>query len=622
MRRAAAAAARTLLSLRGVAALLVALHVAKILILFRHVDFSSSMPLVDSDYLLYYVRALRTHAFMEGSGRFWGYDPFQLGGFPAGVFEPGSHWMGLLAHVLAPVLSIGRSLLAMEFLALLLMPFAILPAIGLFGGSRRQSWIGFGLLIPLWGLLEPVSYLGVQKGLLGFQLGCFVGIWVAAASWRLFVRGDRAGFWPLVALAPLLPVIHPLSAIAVAVPCVGFAALGLMRRTPLAVRTLVLVAILSILLNAHWILPVLHFKSWLASAPHFARLDWSRVFGGMFGHFVGYVQFSALAILIAGGFSALRGMAAASSEKFVFFLWFTVLAVLPLSGSVAELFGTFQPVRFLFPLWLIAAVFSAFEFDRVMATGPALRRFVVPATVAAVLAAVAIGAWSGFRLSNSLPLNAERLLSAARRAGGPSNARTMIQVWDGKPFVAALFPYVAGVPTIGGPNPGHVTMARSTVFVGGAVDLKGRERRDSRFGDEALLGMSRESFIEALSLYNVGRILVPEAESAASLSTLVQGKRVSAPVDGWTELTIANSGWTIPTSSAVVSIDFDRIEVRRVPRGVFILKFHWIDTLRSGGGVNLKPIAVRAGFPPFIQIENPTGLERIVIRNEPRLWTR
>src|SRR5689334_14457015 len=96
-------------------ATLIALHVAKVAFWMRNIDFRSGLPIVNVDFLQYYARALRAHEFWSTSERYWGFDPFEMAGYPAGLYnEVGTYFTSLACHLLARWIPIATSLLTME----------------------------------------------------------------------------------------------------------------------------------------------------------------------------------------------------------------------------------------------------------------------------------------------------------------------------------------------------------------------------------------------------------------------------------------------------------------------------------------------------------------------------
>jgi len=151
---------------------------------FRDIDLSSAYPIVNKDYLWYYIRALNAHDFFTQSGRMWGYNPFLSAGTPDGPLDMGTTFLSTIGHFFSGVLSIRSTLLFVEIMSFALVPLLMLPIVRNWGGSWKQAWIAFAVTVFTYGVYEPFSVGFMNVGLFGFQMSVFVALWVVSLFYR------------------------------------------------------------------------------------------------------------------------------------------------------------------------------------------------------------------------------------------------------------------------------------------------------------------------------------------------------------------------------------------------------------------------------------------------------
>ena len=188
---------------------LVFLQIGKTLLFFRGVDLSLSTPLLNVDFSFYYSGALKIHELLTRSGRAWGYDPFQMAGYPFVTSFSGSGYLFALgAHWMSGFLSIGRSLLLLEFLVMLSFPFLAWLAVFVWSGDKNFSWTMFFVVTLTQGIVEPLSRLFIEKGLFPYQWAVFTVFCQVAFFWR-WVRENTWRNWGLQTFFSVLaPMIH------------------------------------------------------------------------------------------------------------------------------------------------------------------------------------------------------------------------------------------------------------------------------------------------------------------------------------------------------------------------------------------------------------------------------
>jgi hypothetical protein len=170
--------------------LLWAIHIGKTIFMFRGVRWKDELPIVNVDYIIYYARALRAHEFYEKSGRFWGYDPYEMAGYVSGpIHEAGNYLMSWVSHVLSGVIPIHRTLLILEIMGLFLVPVMMYGAVKVWRENEEEAWAAFGVTVLMFGWFDPFSSQMIWASLFTFQVGTALSFLAVSLMWRAVRQG-------------------------------------------------------------------------------------------------------------------------------------------------------------------------------------------------------------------------------------------------------------------------------------------------------------------------------------------------------------------------------------------------------------------------------------------------
>ncbi len=606
--------------------LLIALHVAKMAYWFHAVSFGGSLPLVNVDYIQFYGRALRMHEFLSRSGRIWGYDPYDMGGYLSGPFlEVGTHALALAAHALSHLIPVGVSLLVMEILGLSVAPFLLVLGARLLGATREQSWATFGLAIFLIGGVEQFSTGMYKLGLWGWMVSSFLALPQIGLLWR-WLNGPTWKRWlAFVACWALGSMIHPSEFINVAVP--AFAAYALTFRSLPVRRHLELYAAAAVAVAANWfwIHPFIAFSQWRVTAPYYdtaGLLDLFHRFGPLQVDFYSSVRAIIHVLVAALAICSLAGLR--EKNRPLFFLlatWLGWLALVCYFGSSLPWVSTLQPGRNEFPLWLLCYVLAGFSLGEVLL--PSERAFRIALLLGTFALAYSFeltpdgSPWSKFAapLTNRLPVWQDQLIEYLKE-NKPRDGRVLLECNDDlQPHFADVIPMMTGAMLIGGQHPGSFLAAKFTLFSGTYVIFQETRKDDPIAFGKNLRDMGEASFSQYLDLYNVRLVI---ARTPQTLQILSGFHAVLVPETSFPPhkvFRVAKPSTWFAEGSGEVAFDYDRITINHPSAGRLVLKSHWLSTFRSSPGVSLSPIYLMDDPVPFIAIDNAAGLSHIEIFN-------
>jgi len=602
---------------------LMAFHVIKMFSWFAKIDFLSGDPIMNVDYAQFYGRALRAHAFLSSSGRFWGYDPFDMAGYVSGPFlEVGVHFISLVAHALSGVVPIGTTLLVLEVAGLSLAPLLVLPAVRNIGGTRTQAWSAFALVTLIFGFLDPFSERMHRLGLYGFMVAGFVSILQVSLVWRWLASGTWRLGLALCAVTAVLFQIHPTSLVVILVPNVVMFFLMAPRlgaRRILATAGLVALAIAA---NWYWVRPFATFSEWKSDAPYFITTGFQAVartfdllrqsaFLGVRLTMLTYV----LGLAVVGAVALVRrnrplGLTMAA--------WLTALFVAGYFGSSFAVLKTLQPGRNSFVFWIVAGVVAGMAAPGTVLAYGVRRRFGVSLYVICAILMFMPLRRDGRRfppLTNSLGEGQVQFIESLKRR--PVDGRILVECMDFlTPHIADLLPFmIPGQAFLGGHHPGNFIKGRFSLFSGAYLGPEGWVSDKPIAFSRPLKTMGPETLEDYFRLYNVALVA---ARTGSMREALTRFPTVLGPPEkagDYVVYPVLRSFTWFEEGSGKVSMALDRITIDGASTGRLLLKAHWIKTLRVMPECEIEPAYLADDPEPFISINNAAGHRQLVVYN-------
>lgn len=603
----------------------VTFHLFKVFVLFRNIQFDSGFPIVNSDFLLYFARALRTHEFFIRSGRFWGYDPFEMAGYVAGpIHEAGNLLMSLICHAFAGILPIWVSLLSMEFILTLLAPFSIILFAKSIGCSKEQSWLSFFIVNLMYINFNSFTRGTAPHALFGFFIGSFlcvgyVGIFI------LWENKKNLFFGSLFILSSiLLPMFHPMLPLIV-VPVIGGIYVSKIRDISFRSHIfIILLVAISFAINWFWIKPTFHFINWKSDVPYLTSPGLSgflrelslikpTLFGLVSNVFQALVCFGAVSNL-------LKRRLQLGVLAWPFLIWLVSLFIVGYFGSSLPFLHSIQPYRFSCPFWILASILCGFELGFVWSRSKHGQYWIIRVLLIAM--GISILSWKmkgdQFLLpyENVLPERQTKLMSYLNDKSEIIMGRVLLECGNNSlPHIADIIPIFTKKIMLGGPNPGVFLKSKFTVFAGyywdGEKDISDRPIAFGKYLED----VSEEEFQGYLDLYNIQKIYAWSDQSILRLNLFTTILQPSEIIGGFYAYKVIHPSHWFYEGKGVVKFDYDRIELSQCSKGRLILKTHWMKGLVAVPGVPLEPVYLMDDPVPFIQINNSLGAKDIVIVN-------
>jgi len=596
------------------------LYALKLGFLFRGINIFSPYPILNVDFVQYYARALRAQEFFNLTGHIWGYDPFEMGGYISGIFlAVGTYFISIPAVILSGIFPIHKTVLWIEILGISLAPFTILSVVRNFGGNWDKSWMAFGFTNIFLYFIDGYTVPAVRGGAFGFILASFIGLWQVSFLWK-WLRGGNWKHWLFYTfLSVIVFQIHAAIIVVISIPTLVLVLMFSLRgprfRIPLMLITLGLVA----WSNWFWIKPFLLFSNWLDYAPYSVTRGWQQLAYLLFPIQENIIL--SLRNLIRAGLVVMtvRGawrILSIGNRRMGIFISISILWLFFVStfGSQMWWIQNLQPLRYILPLWLFMICVSVFGFDvKFSWKNPILGILLLCVLVSSArLISVAAPKWS-----TQFPEYQQKLIEYIQ-GEGPFSGRFLIECdEDEQPHFEDLIPFLTNQILLGGPHPGNFMKPRFSNFtVINIIRRDGILRNDPTLFSQRMANIQEKEFSEYMDLYNVRQIAVRSNTSKEKLRTFVKTLKRLGEV-GIYEIFGVNkpSGWIVD-GEGEVKVNYNEINIMNPPKGRFVLKFHWLSTLRAEKNIPLYPVYIGKDPIPFIGVNNQNNAGEIRIDNE------
>jgi len=595
------------------AAGLVILQVCKTAYIFRGVDLSVPLPLLNVDFAIYYAKTLRIHELLVHSGRGWGYDPYQMAGYPyASSFTSAGFLIEYLAHLLTHFISIERALLCLQFLVMLSFPFLGALALYLWTHDKKIAAAGFIAYLLTHAAIEPMSQLFLEKGLFPFQF-CGFAMLCQVAFFHRWVRKTSLLNWGLQTLfSTLVPLIHPTGVVVAFFPCAALI-LSVLHHPPKWFWVQLLISIAIVLAaNLVWIEPTLAFWSWVSTTDYLKDFGLNKFFG--FYGFTGptlslrFFSFVNVFVLICTALCLNRFRKESWLRAGFFSGWLLTFLLIIAFGNALGL-RSIHPYRYIMPFWIVAYGLTAVEMSQwtAMKAPRFAVAFIVILTTGFIVRAAVVEKSIYPKLSNRWPDFQRQFIEYVKKSKDPSGRLLMECRELGYPHFMEYLAFATQQPLLGGPFGSNYLITKFTLFVTGAEPV---------IFERFLRDFSERDFEKYLTLYNVHRIAVTSAKAAGYLAQFKDVLSEENPTAGHRIFTVRKPSNWFEKGSGEVSVEMDRIEIQNASKGELILKYHWLPIFRTEPSVATSPVYLMDDPAPFIRVDNTAGYKRIVISNK------
>ena len=603
----------------GAGGLLVAAHIGLVLRQFPVSYFTTGRALTSAEFTFHFAQAAEGREFTAGQHRIWGYSPRYMAGYPYGIWNSFGSRGAELSSFVFPWLSLARAFYLWAVATALLPPLLIALSVHLLTRGRGVTLLCLGVSIAVYHLESVLSYLWMS-GMIAFPFVTSVAVLYTALLLRSVDSGGRLS--PLLAGGCLGVVswLHPLVLVpaGIATLSVLWVCRGRLGSVRVWVR-LALAALAAGLIAWPWLSVLWRFRDLrtemvnqrLPSGIKYMVMDFfsDRRY---LHHFDRRLLFHGLMVLTAlGSWVALRRRAPAGVAAFG----------LTTAGTLMCAYG-FPYIGFLNQTEPYRYVVSAVLFALVPATVGARELWALARTaerqgrlLAICLALVILPSLTAYgfdlvyrwrRHATGLDGTREAVLSWLREHPAP-HGRVLCE----DSLMANLVPCLTGREVIGGSLSDEATLPQSWAGNGmGGAFQPGLWRDRSA-------AVRLQSHLELLNVVHVVAITPAWIRALEGLGGVYSH---AATIGNYTifavDPAVATYVWKGESEARTqVEAGTDRIAIRDAPAGRFVIKYHYLRTLRAAEGVVIFPATLLDDPVPYIGIQNLRGLRAFDIWN-------
>jgi len=337
-------------------AVLLIIHILWVFHILAPQNILNSEPIYNVDYPFHYYNSFAAREMFHVSGQMWGYDPFFWAGYPCNVFSDlDNKWVETLL-VFSPKVAFAILFKLIVFASLVAMPVFMYLAAGNFGLLEGESLTVFALSVFI-SNAGRYTYLKLTNGMFSYVLMCFACIYFLSLLYKFFRQPGLRNYIAFAVTAALIPLVHLFAVIIVGLPSLIAYAASFRKKAMFHIG-IFLAALLTVLVNYFWIYPFLRFCRYKILLVEIARPPGiERFFGDLF---MGVEANIGIILLVFGIYGMLlyarkKDMMKASIFSSLF-LWMLFLAYF---GAYNRTIMELEPYRFRFVMQLALVIPAA-----------------------------------------------------------------------------------------------------------------------------------------------------------------------------------------------------------------------------------------------------------------------
>ena len=574
-------------------------------------------PILNDDYSYHFYYSLLGSRFLTHHYTSWGYDPYFMAGYPKTIMaDPSNNILEVLCAFLAfiaPAVIFKITIV----LTIVLVPIIVYYACKNMELARGQSILGAFLGTAYWWLGMP--YQKTLCGLFAFIFASYVCLFISTAFYRFFQRSEFKIGLLLTIIVPLTFLLHPTTPVILLIPLLLLYGLSWKKLRATTHFTLVLIGILTLAINSIWLIPLLKFYHYKTSSSQFLQ---SSGIAGFIGDYFTANQGIELLLLVFGLLGLylwkfrkeyLKYLSVAGGVIFLLFLSYY--------GSVFAFISDLQPQRFIIPLNLfliVPAVYGISWLINLIKDNRTKKKWLMSIFLFFV---VLIPLFAGKRYTIAFDFYYWRPFITSLHPGNKALIQWIIEEttkegriliedscfldtqgkgrnpWGHQFYLThlpALLPYYTGREFIGGPHPYSIIKHHFAEFHDGILFKK------------AIDTFTLQELQSYFDLYNIKWIICWSDRSRAFLNRFPHYLQPNERVDKFYTYTVKRTPSYFYKGKGEISADYNKLQLTEIePDGEIIIKYHWLEQLRTDPSRPLERIMLMDDPIGFIKIYNP-----------------
>ena len=582
-------------------------------------------PLLYADHAIHLHQTRQTLDLLKTSGRTWGYDPYFMAGYPTAIANNidnfGAAFTTGILSVFMPLAVANKVFLLMM---LILLPIIMFSSCRNFSFGVSESFLSGLILIQVFNAFWYYKFF-VTLGMYSFVFGGVLALLVFSLFYRYLKRGERWALICYVLSGSYALTIHPLSTVILLCFVIFYFTFDFKELRSPKIKYLLLGSLVIVAVNLYWIIPLIRFsKYYLVIRPSMQALGCD--------YFVKYITelknrvFNIL--VLCSLLTPLFLIRKNKDRSVIISIWVVFLLMYVASFfATGSIFAHIEPRRFIVISGVLTPVFMAHILSRIFASRI---RFVT------VLLCLALSGqtWPCF---NYLPRRSKarfiqrifcsnlhgtaRIASDVMDKGGQGlvdkileltddSARILIE--DSKPVLSrrywgshfpAILPYLTNREFIGGPYHGIKVKHSFASFFNGEIFSR------------PINDIEIDRFMEYMDLYNIKWVFTQHQAPKQYFQSHPGYFRYVSSYQYIDIYQVNRDASYFLKGTGKISASLDKIKLTHVSKGDIIIKYHYLETLKTEPPLKIERFNAMDDPIGFIKINNEKGFETITIYN-------
>ena len=599
-------------------ALVIILHLYLTLLLLPFDQLINEHPIYDIDYPVNFYQALRMKRMLSQSGACWGYDPYSMAGYPGGaVADVDNKSTGLVVWLFS-FLGPARAFKFYVFFVYLAIPASLYLAARNFDLKNFEAAIASTLALLAW-----YFYIGeppLRAGTFSFTFASYLSLYSFSLFYK-FLKTDKTRHLIIFSLVSAWNfAVHAMSILILGPPLVLAYIFSLRKKAFKFHLYMVLWAVWVLLTNSFWIFPLLRFIDLKVSTKAYMQTQ------GFF--FMVYNPVGRLLLPLGLLGTILWRNKADLLKPATFFIMWLYFAIVSAHGSDLPFFEELEPLRFVGPL-VFFSIIPASKLISSILSGilkavlglrsklPLLKKlgknfFKIPlAASGVVLLLLYILALYAQNIDLSYRIKRGEILDATLPTDGwamiawiqentNEQGRILLEdageKWGGQKYfgghLPALLPWYTKREFIGGPEPDYYIKHHFASFTNGEL-----------FGKD-ITGFSLSLLQTYFDTYNIKWIIAWSDKSRIYFQRHSGYITYLHSIGDFSFYEVRRNPNFFLKGSGKTKADYNKIVVTEASPGEVVLKYHWLQTLRTKPPLKIEAYPVPDDPIGFIKIYN------------------
>ncbi len=592
-------------------------------------------PVYDDDYAMHLYHCLSAKETLLSFGKTWGYDPFLLAGYPAGIlFAADNKAWELLFYVLTFFISDGYAFNFYIILFFLAYPFLVYGAAKNFDLSEKEALISIVFSILVFYLTTAIDF--VSWGMISFVFASYFAIYVFSVFYKWLSTSRIKYYLILLIIAPLLMLMHLISPVLVLIPSLIMYLLFIRKLEFKQHFMLFALLALVLFLNSFWLLPIAEFyhqMTYYIYMGDFTPLQSYSLLGPIKVYLLQYMLFpfrpsaelnntfiaSILLLFAAAGFYITIKQQNKNRLYFSILSGILFLFFISYYGSRVEFFEKLQPMRFLIPLnifLIIPASRGLYYFVQKIIDGKSFKfkMFIVCFSFVVIAVPVlkqlkTIYREKVYRLSCSFPETIDDVFEWVK-TNTDNKGRILLEDSEfdsGHQYygthLPALFPHYTQREYLSGPRPYPPFYQGVASFTSGTL-----------FNRE-IESFSLKELEDYCDLYNIKWVICWSEETIKHFEKYPSFFINKTVINKFYMYEIKREASFFLKGSGEVKSEVNRLQLNNVEaeEGEIIIKYHWMNNFKTNPPLQIEEFPVLENPLGFIKVLNPPSSFEILL---------